>query len=100
VKQRIEKDVPDLIMGGNDLFGIAATQAATQLGLNVGSSPMITGFNGFTFREYSVPLLTSMHSPAYEIGQEAAIQLVSAITEGKFPESKVFDVTFLSGDTC
>ncbi len=100
VKQRIEKDLPDLIMGGNDLFGIAATQAAAQLGLKVGSSPMITGFNGFTFREYSVPLLTSMRSPAYEIGQEAAVQLISRITEGTFPEGKVFDVTFLPGMTC
>lgn len=100
VKQRIEKDLPDLIMGGNDLFGIAATQAASQLGLKIGFSPMITGFNGFTFREYSMPLLTSMRSPAYEIGQEAAVQLLSRITEGKFPEGKVFDVTFLEGETC
>jgi LacI family transcriptional regulator len=100
LKDRITANFPDLIMGGNDLFGIAATQAAKQLGIEVGSPLMITGFNGFAFREYPVPLLTSMRSPAYEIGQEAADQLVERITNGRFPEGKVFDVTFFAGTTC
>jgi LacI family transcriptional regulator len=100
VKGRIQNNAPDLVMGGNDLFGIAAAQAAAQLGLDVGTSLMITGFNGFAFREYSVPLLTSMRSPAYEIGQEAARQLIERISGGAFLEGKVFQTPFLPGTTC
>jgi len=100
IQHAIELAGPDMIMGGNDLFGIAATQAATRLGMTVGTSPKITGFNGFAFREYSVPLLTSMRSPAYEIGQEAADQLIKRIAGGAFPEGMVFETPFLAGSTC
>lgn len=99
VASRIKDNTPDLVMGGNDLFGIAATQAASRLGFKVGSFPMITGFNGFAFREYSLPLLTSMRSPAYEIGQESADHLIERIMEGSFPEPRIFETTFLPGST-
>lgn len=100
IKGRLSENPPDLIMGGNDLFGIAATQAALQLGLSIKHDLMITGFNGFPFREYSTPLLTSMRSPAYEIGEEAASLLMHRISEGDFRGGRVFDVEFLPGQTC
>lgn len=87
-------------MGGNDLFGIAATQAALQLGFSIKKDLMITGFNGFAFREYLMPLLTSMRSPAYEIGEVAAAALLKRITKGSFPGGKVLNAEFLPGDTC
>lgn len=100
IKGKLSENPPDLIMGGNDLFGIAATQAALQLGLSIKRDLMITGFNGFPFREYSMPLLTSMRSPAYEIGEEAANLLMSRILKGEFQAGSVFDVEFLPGQTC
>ncbi len=100
VKTRLSANPPDFVMGGNDLFGIAATQAALQLGFSIKKDLMITGFNGFAFREYSMPLLTSMRSPAYEIGEAAAAALLKRITKGSFPGGKVLNVEFLPGDTC
>ncbi len=100
VKARLSSNPPDFIMGGNDLFGIAATQAALQLGFSIKKDLMLTGFNGFAFREYSMPLLTSMRSPAYEIGEEAAAALLKRITKGSFQNGTVLDVEFLPGDTC
>lgn len=100
VKTRLSANPPDFVMGGNDLFGIAATQAALQLGFSIKKDLMITGFNGFAFREYSMPLLTSMRSPAYEIGEAAAAALLKRITRGSFPGGKVLNVEFLPGDTC
>lgn len=100
VKTRLSANPPDFVMGGNDLFGIAATQAALQLGFSIKKDLMITGFNGFAFREYSMPLLTSMRSPAYEIGEAAAAALLKRITKGSFPSGKVLNVEFLPGDTC
>lgn len=100
VKTRLSSNPPDFVMGGNDLFGIAATQAALQLGFTIKHDLMITGFNGFAFREYSMPLLTSMRSPAYEIGEEAAAALLKRIIKGSFQNGKVLNVEFLPGDTC
>lgn len=100
VRERLAHDPPDFIMGGNDQFGIAATQAALQRGFAIGDELLITGFNGFSFREFSVPLLTSMRSPAYEIGEEAAASLMKRIAKGQFQPGKVFDVEFLPGQTC
>lgn len=100
VRARLSNDPPDFIMGGNDLFGIAATQAALQLGFSIRKDLMITGFNGFAFREYSMPLLTSMRSPAYEIGEEAASALMKRITRGSFHSGRVLNVEFLPGQTC
>ena len=90
----------DAVMGGNDLFGIAALHAVLRIGWQVPRDLIVTGFNGFAFRDFSVPLLTSMRSPAYDIGVEAARRLVARIMTGAFePEGKVFAVTPLPGLT-
>lgn len=52
------------------------------------------------FREYSMPLLTSMRSPAFEIGEEAAAALMKRITKGSFQPDRVLEVQFLPGQTC
>ncbi|CAH1648487.1 LacI family transcriptional regulator [Hyphomicrobiales bacterium] len=70
---------PDAIMGGNDQLGLAAIQAATRCGFEVPRDIMVTGFNAFWFRKFSTPVLSSVTSPAYEIGLEAAQMLVGAI---------------------
>lgn len=90
----------DAVMGGNDLFGIAALHAARRVGLEVPRDLQVTGFNGFDFRSFSVPLLSSVRSPAYDIGSEAADRLIARVTTGAFPpEGKVFAVTELAGET-
>lgn len=90
----------DAVMGGNDLFGIAALHAAQRIGRTVPNDLIVTGFNGFSFRSFSIPLLTSMQSPAYEIGREAALRLVARLSSGAFEQAgKIFDVTPLPGLT-
>lgn len=100
VREELKVNPPDFIMGGNDLFGIAATQAARSEGFSINTDMLITGFNGFSFREYSIPVLTSMRSPAYEIGEATASGLLKRIVDGKFPPAKVFEVDYLAGETC
>ncbi|MBS7701132.1 MULTISPECIES: LacI family DNA-binding transcriptional regulator [unclassified Chelatococcus] len=79
VEQLSNGPVPDAIMGGNDQLGLAAIQAATRCGFEVPGDIMVTGFNAFWFRKFSTPVLSSVTSPAYEIGLEAAQMLVRAI---------------------
>jgi len=90
----------DAVMGGNDQYGIAALHAADRIGRKVPANLAVTGFNGFAFRQFSSPLLTSMQSPAYDLGTEAARRLVARIMTGAFePGGKVFSVTPLPGQT-
>ena len=70
------RGVPDAIVAANDQIGIAAIRAATQLGIRVPEDLMVTGFNAFRFRQFSVPLITSAASPAYAIGEEVARELL------------------------
>lgn len=101
VRSRLEQAPKiDAVMGGNDLFGIAAMHAAQHLGLKVPQDLMISGFNGFPFRDLSFPLLTSARSPAYEIGSVAAEQLIARIEKGSFQTPGiVLDVIQLPGMT-
>lgn len=74
----------DAIMGGNDQLGLAAIQAAERCGLSVPHDIMVTGFNAFWFHKFSTPVLSSVASPAYEIGQEAGKMLIRTI-DGEEP---------------
>ncbi|WP_336331443.1 LacI family DNA-binding transcriptional regulator [Pseudomonas putida] len=75
---------PDAIMGGNDQIGIAALHACGEKSLQVPADLMITGFNAFPFRDFTLPKLTSVTSPAYQIGEEAARALVARVETGVF----------------
>jgi DNA-binding LacI/PurR family transcriptional regulator len=78
------RGVPDAIVAANDQIGIAAIRAATQLGIRVPEDLMVTGFNAFRFRQFSVPLITSVASPAYAIGEEVARELLKRLENGFF----------------
>lgn len=89
----------DAIMGGNDQFGIAALHAASRAGLSVPGDLLVSGFNGFSFREYSMPLLTSVASPAYELGEAAAEGMLKRLQDKVFTPIPVLDVAYLPGET-
>ena len=101
VKDRLLQDPSiDAVMGGNDMFGIAALHAARELARHVPSELFVTGFNGFAFRDYTNPLLTSVLSPSYELGQEAARQLLDRVVIGRFRvKGTVLPVQQLNGQT-
>lgn len=90
--------VPDAVVGANDQIGIAAIHAANQRGLRVPEDLMVTGFNAFPFRQFSVPLISSVSSPAYEIGETVARALLARVEGGRFAEERhVLPVTLAAG---
>lgn len=92
--------VPDAVVGANDQIGIAAIHAARQRGLAVPKDLMVTGFNAFPFRQFSDPLITSVGSPAYAIGEAAARGLLSRIGTDRFATARqVLPVTLAVGAT-
>jgi len=76
--------VPDAVIGANDQIGIAAIHAATRRGVPVPDRLMVTGFNDFAFRQFSAPLISSVASPAYAIGETVARGLIDRIEGERF----------------
>jgi DNA-binding LacI/PurR family transcriptional regulator len=84
-----ENGFPDAIMGGNDQLGIAGLKVATRHGLKVPNDVLVTGFNAFEFWRYTEPVLTTIHSPAYEIGARGGEEIVRRLQEGAFGAHEV-----------
>ncbi|MDJ0683774.1 MAG: LacI family DNA-binding transcriptional regulator [Alphaproteobacteria bacterium] len=80
---------PDALLGGNDQIAIAGMRAAERLGFAVPDDMSVTGYNAFAFREYVEPLLTSVQSPAYDIGAAAADALLTRLETGRFTEREL-----------
>ena len=56
----------------------------------------VTGFNGFDFWRYVTPELTTVRSPAFRLGEEAAQAMVRRLQQGSFAaRSLVLPVEFV-----
>jgi LacI family transcriptional regulator len=93
-----QKGFPDAIMGGNDQLGIAGLKVATAHGLKVPGDILVTGFNAFDFWRYSDPVLTTVHSPAYDIGARGGAEIITRLRNGFFGKREiVYPVELLVG---
>jgi LacI family transcriptional regulator len=70
---------PSAIMGGNDQIGIAALKWCKEQGRRIPEDILISGFNAFEIWRYSSPSLTTVASPAYELGETAGNILLGAL---------------------
>ena len=77
--------VPQIVFGGNDRMAIAAMKYLESRGIRVPGHVKVAGFNGFDFWRYCSPELTTVRSPAYELGQLSGSALVERIETGRFP---------------
>lgn len=77
--------VPDVVIGGNDRMAIAAMKFVQARGCTVPGDVRITGFNGFDFWRYASPELTTVFSPAFQLGEESARALLKRLETGSFP---------------
>ena len=84
-----EHGVPDAIIAGNDQMGIAAMKLLTARGLRVPQDVAITGFNAFEFWEYTTPVLTTVRSPAYEMGARGGSEILTRLNEGRFERAEI-----------
>ena len=76
--------LPDAIVAANDQMGIAAMRLLQDGGVGIPEQVMISGFNGFEFSQYSNPMLTTVRSPAYEMGARGGDEMVSRLETGSF----------------
>jgi LacI family transcriptional regulator len=89
---------PDAILAGNDQMGIAAMKLMAAEGLAVPQHVAITGFNAFEFWQYTAPVLTTVRSPAYEMGARGGGEILARLNEGRFERPEiVYPVTLQPG---
>ncbi len=93
-----EHRAPDAVLGGNDRLGIAGLRYLQDAGLNAPKDILVTGFNGFESHRYTNPTLTTIISPASEIGQYAAASIIRRLQTGKFTNRRaLYPVRFQQG---
>jgi len=91
-------ELPDAILGGTDAMGIAALRYCQDQGYSVPEQIAVTGFNGFAACNYSTPSLTTVVSPAYEMGEHAGQLILNRLQTGRFSaRHTLFPVSFRQG---
>jgi LacI family transcriptional regulator len=94
------KKPPGAVIGVNDELALAGLRAVQDRGLLVPEDVMVTGFNGFEPSSYIRPSLTTVVSPATQIGEEAGRMLMRRLAGEPFPShDHVLPVTFRKGDS-
>jgi LacI family transcriptional regulator len=87
-------------MAGNDRMASSALLELRNRGVKIPGQVMVTGFNGFPPRDLVEPLLTTVASSAYEMGERGADAMLNRLTSGRFDRTEVLlPVRFLPGDS-
>lgn len=90
--------MPEAIIGGNDQMAIAAINWALDRSQRVPLDIRVAGFNGFEVFSYARPSLTTVVSPAYDMGRRGAEALLDRLSGAAFPSrQEIFDVTIRRG---
>lgn len=91
--ENIMKRHPDIdgIFVGNDLMAIGALKALHQLGINVGSQVAVCGFDGIQTTELTLPELTTIAQPIYEMGATISRLLIKKI-EGTVVDDRLYEL--------
>lgn len=89
VKDHLVKRTPDAIVAATDSMAAAALKACEALGLRVPKDLMLAGFNGFDVWRHTSPTITTVISPAYEMGRHAGELLIQRLKTGAFSKRSV-----------
>ncbi|RKK03468.1 LacI family DNA-binding transcriptional regulator [Pseudoroseomonas wenyumeiae] len=92
---------PVAIVGGNDQMALAAVSLLQARGIAVPEAMPVAGFNGFEMFRYVQPALTTIVSPAYEIGVRAGEEIVARLEQDSFREAEIaLPVQLREGGSC
>lgn len=81
------------LFAANDQMALGACLALQRRGLRVPQDVSVMGFDNLSASRYSIPPLSSVHHPAYELGQGAAAAMLCLLRgdkpDFKLPEPKL-----------
>jgi DNA-binding LacI/PurR family transcriptional regulator len=100
VREYLGQRIPDAIVAATDSVAGAVLSACDAHGLSVPKDIAVTGFNGFDVWRYTRPSLTTIMSPAYEMGRYAGELLMERLRGSAFSKrNSVFPVSLHEGDS-
>jgi LacI family transcriptional regulator len=79
----------DALIGSTDQIALAALHLLKAKNISVPRDILVTGFNAFDASRLSDPPLTTIHSPAYEMGHRAGEVLIERLSSGSFARREV-----------
>lgn len=82
-------DRPDSFFCCSDLYGIAAVNAAKNLGLTVPDDVSVVGFDNVDFARMSSPELTTIAQPMYQMGFQACGLLIEKIQSPSYIDRQI-----------
>ena len=85
----------------SDMIAIGLLRACMTLGINVPEDLSVGGFDGFGYQNMTIPHITTVQQPVYEIGKELAQLLLKKISSSNnYMEIKdSFEPEFVEGGT-
>jgi DNA-binding LacI/PurR family transcriptional regulator len=89
VRDQLAKRTPDAIVAATDSMAAAALKACELAGIRMPKDLMLAGFNGFDVWRYTSPTITTVISPAYELGRLAGELLIQRLKTGTFSKRSV-----------
>lgn len=93
--------LPTAVFAASDAIAIGAMKAIREKGLSIPKDISIIGFNDTEISAYTTPALTTIHAPAYDMGQHGA-NLIYAATNLKIntPLKAKIPCHLIKRDTC
>lgn len=92
---------PQAIIAANDLMAIGIIRALEEKGLRIPQDIGVAGFGNIPLSSLIKPKLTTIEIPAYNIGQEAALILLSYMRrKRKRVKAKIIDTKLIKGESC
>jgi len=70
-------------------MGIAAMKLMATHGRRVPGDVAITGFNAFEFWKFTDPVLTTIRSPAYDMGARGGEEILARLANGVFDRHEI-----------
>jgi DNA-binding LacI/PurR family transcriptional regulator len=89
VREYLSSRIPNAIAAATDSMAAAALKACESYGLEVPKDIVITGFNGFDISRCTRPTLTTVISPAYEMGSLAGELILERLSGDSFAKRAV-----------
>lgn len=89
VRDQLTRRTPDAIVAATDSMAAAVLKGCEEAGLRVPKDMRIAGFNGFDVWRHTSPTITTVVSPAYEMGRRAGELLIERLKTGSFSRRSV-----------
>lgn len=81
--------IPDAFFTCSDVFAVAMVNAAKQYGLRVPEDISVIGFDNVETSRMSLPAITTIRQPCFQLGQQACSILLEKISNPSTPDRQI-----------